>query len=128
MSEIRVTSPDLVATIPGHQLGHEEPTRGKASRMTRRKRQYGSGCVLHTERGLAIRWREPEIAPDGTTRRVLRYETLGGVSRKQAAQTLAQRLARATNPKTPTRSRITFRTLAGQWDNSVLPMYKHSTK
>ena len=42
-----------------------------------RKRQYGSGFSLKRERGWAIRWRELEIAPDGTMKRVLRYETLG---------------------------------------------------
>ena len=63
--------------------------------MARPKRQYGSGCVIDTKGGIAIRWREVEIAPDGTTRRVLRYETLGHVSRKRAAHVLAQKLATA---------------------------------
>src|SRR5262245_5682889 len=60
------------------ELRHEEPTRGKgSSRMARMKRrQYGSGCLLKRGRGWAIRWRELEIAPDGTTRRALRYEAL----------------------------------------------------
>jgi integrase len=75
-----------------------------------------------------IRWRELEIAPDGSRRRVLRYETLGPMSRREAAQILAQKVAAASCTNTPTRSRVTFRTLATEWQASVLPMYKHSTQ
>jgi integrase len=111
------------------ELQHAEPARGKGcSRMARSKRQYGSGCLLRRGKGWAIRWRETEIAPDGTRRKALRYEALGEVSRKQAADTLNQRISAAGNGKAATRSRVTFRTLAGEWDASVLPMYKHSTQ
>ena len=96
--------------------------------MARTKRQYGSGCLLKRGKGWAIRWRELEIAPDGTRKKVLRYEALGEVTRKQASDTLNQRIAAAGHSKAPTRSRVTFRTLAGEWDASVLPMYKHSTQ
>ena len=96
--------------------------------MARSKRQYGSGCLLEKRKGWAIRWRELEIAPDGTRRKVLRYETLGHVTRKQASDTLAQRMAAGENGKTPTRSRVAFRTLAAEWQAHVLPMYKHSTQ
>jgi integrase len=96
--------------------------------MARSKRQYGSGCLLRRGKGWAIRWREIEIAPDGTRRKVLRYEALGEVTRKQASETLNQRVTAAGNRKTPTRSHVTFRTLAGEWDATVLPMYKHSTQ
>ncbi len=87
------------------------------------KVQYGSGCLLRRGKGWAIRWREIEIAPDGTRRKVLRYEALGEVTRKQASETLNQRVTAAGNRKTPTRSHVTFRTLAGEWDATVLPMY-----
>jgi integrase len=107
---------------------HEEPAREKrVSRMGRSKRQHGTGCLLKRGRGFAIRWRELEIAPDGTKRRILRYEALGDVTRKEASDTLAQRIA-ATSSKTVMRSRVTFRTLTTEWDKSVLPMYKHSTQ
>jgi integrase len=95
--------------------------------MTRSKRQYGSGCLLKRGRGWAIRWREMEIAPDGTRRRVQRYEALGEVTRRQASDALAQRMA-AGNVSKPTRSRVAFRTLAAEWQAHVLPMYKHSTQ
>ena len=62
--------------------------------MARTKRQYGSGCLLKRGRGWAIRWRELEIAPDGTTKKVLRYEALGKVSRAKAAEILAQKSRR----------------------------------
>jgi integrase len=96
--------------------------------MARTKRQYGSGCLLKRGRGWAIRWREMEIAPDGRTKRALRYEALGQISRGEAAEILAQRMAAAGNGKTPTRSRVTFRALASDWQANVLPMYKHSTQ
>ena len=96
--------------------------------MARSKRQYGSGCLLRRGRGWAIRWRELEVAPDGTKKKVLRYESLGEVSRKLATNTLAQRMSAAGTGKAATRSHVTFRTLAGEWDASVLPMYKHSTQ
>jgi integrase len=95
--------------------------------MAQSKRQYGSGCLLKRGKGWAIRWRETEIAPDGTRKRVLRYEALGEITRKQASETLNQRITAAGN-KMPTRSRVTFRTLASEWEGSVLPMYKHSTQ
>jgi integrase len=96
--------------------------------MARSKRQYGSGCLLKRGKGWAIRWREREIAPDGTTKRVLRYETLGRISRSEARSALAQRVAVAGDSKTPARSRVAFRTLASEWLAHVLPMYKHSTQ
>jgi len=96
--------------------------------MARTKRQYGSGCLLKRGRGWAIRWREMEIAPDGNVKRALRYESLGRISRGEAGEILAQRMAAAGNSKTPTRSRVTFRTLASEWQAHVLPMYKHSTQ
>jgi integrase len=97
--------------------------------MARQKRrQYGSGCLLKRGRGWAIRWRELEIAPDGTQRKVQRYEALGDVTRKQAADELARCVAAGSNPSKPARSRVAFRTLAAEWQAHVLPMYKHSTQ
>lgn len=95
--------------------------------MAQRRRQYGSGCLLTRGKGFAIRWRELEIAPDGTTRKVLRYEALGQVTRKEATETLAQKMA-AAGHHVPQRSRVTFRTVAHEWQAHVLPMYKHSTQ
>src|SRR5687767_1125244 len=111
------------------RLNREEPTRGKGiSRMAQRKRRYGSGCLIEKGKEWAIRWRELEIAPDGTTRRALRYERLGPMSRREASQILAQKMAAASGNKAPTRSRVTFGTLASEWETTVLPMYKHSTQ
>ena len=110
------------------RLNHEEPTGGKGvSRMARTKRQYGSGCLLKRGRGWAIRWRALEIAPDGTMKKALRYEALGRISRGEATEILAQKLATSAS-KVPTRSRVTFRTLVNDWKATVLPMYKHSTQ
>jgi integrase len=95
--------------------------------MARTKRQYGSGCLLRRGRGWAIRWRELEIAPGGTTKKVLHYEALGKISRGEATEILAQKLATSTS-KVPTRSRVPFRTIVNEWKATVLPMYKHSTQ
>ena len=95
--------------------------------MARTRRQYGSGCLFEEGRGWAIRWRELEIAPDGTIRPVLRYKALGQISRKKANEILAQKVA-AAGGKRPTRSLVTFRTLACDWLKTVLPMYKPSTQ
>lgn len=95
--------------------------------MARRKRQYGSGCLLAKGGGWVIRWREMEIAPDGTRKRMLRYETLGSMSRREAADILAQKVV-AAGGKTPTRSRVAFRELVNQWQATVMPMYKASTQ
>ena len=84
-----------IATI-GARLNPEELTREKGfSRMARNKRQYGSGCLLRKGKGWAIRWRELEIAPDGKTRRVLRYESIGAVSSREASQAPAGHHANA---------------------------------
>ncbi len=96
--------------------------------MTRRKRQYGTGCLLRRKGGWAIRWRETEIGSDGTQKRVLRYETLEEMSRKQAKDILAQRIAAASTKTITAPSTLTFRELAVQWQATVLPMYKHSTR
>jgi integrase len=74
-----------------------------------------------------MRWREWEIAPDGTKVKVLRYERLGEISRKEAVEKLAQRLVTA-GTDGPMRSRVTFRTIADDWEAHVMPMYKHSTQ
>ena len=111
------------------RLNHEEPTRGKGvSRMARTKRQYGSGCLLKRGRGWAIRWRELEIAPDGTTKKALHYEALGKISRGEATEILAQK-ARRPAPARSRRGRV-WRSgrLSNEWKTTVLPMYKHSTQ
>ena len=96
--------------------------------MAQRKRQYGSGGLIEKGKGWAIRWRELEIAPDGTRKRVLRYERLGPMSRREASAILAQKVAAASGTKVPTRSRVPFRTLTTEWEATVLPMYKPSTQ
>jgi len=50
------------------------------------------------------------------------------MSRREASKILSQKLAAASGSKTPTRSRVTFRTLVNDWEASVLPMYKPSTQ
>ena len=59
---------------------------------------------------------------------MLRYESLGEMSRKQASDILAQRVVAASTKTITAPSTLTFRELAVQWQTTVLPMYKHSTR
>ena len=93
----------------------------------RRKRAYGSGSLYRRGKGWVIRWREREIGPDGTVRRVLRYEALGAIPKQQASTILAERLA-ASGSETPGRSRVTFGRIVADWITTVLPMYRYSTQ
>ena len=96
--------------------------------MAHRKRQYGSGSLFRRGKGWVIRWREWEIAPDGTIRKRKCYETLGAISRGEAAEILRGKAAAGDNRR-PARSRVTFRTLAEQWLRDVVPTkYKRSTQ
>jgi integrase len=96
--------------------------------MARRKRQYGSGSLFKEGGGWAIRWRELETAPDGTIKKRKCYEALGSISRSEAAEILRKKVG-AGDGKRPTRSRVTFETLAKQWAIDVLPTkYKRSTQ
>ena len=92
--------------------------------MAQKKRSYGSGCVISTTNGLAIRWRET-IVKDGRLRRVQRYEALGNVSRKEATKKLREKLQTADVPR---QAPITFEELAAEWVKSIVPMYKYSTR
>jgi integrase len=97
--------------------------------MARKRRQYGSGCLIRKGGGWAIRWRELEIGPDGNIRKRLRFEALGQCPRAEAGETLRRKIAEAGERKTPTRSRVSFRTLADQWLADVLETkYKRSTQ
>ena len=97
--------------------------------MAHRKRQYGSGSLFKEGRGWAIRWRELEIAPDGTIKKRLCYEALGNISRAEAGEILRRKVAESGSSDGPTRSRVKFLTLARQWEVDVLPTkYKHSTQ
>jgi len=78
--------------------------------------------------GWGIRWREDEIAPDGTVKRALRYEALEPMSRRAAANVLAARVSAAQQSHGPLRSRVMFETLAMEWMRTVMPMYKTSTQ
>ena len=49
-------------------------------------------------------------------------------SRKEAKETLTQRLAAVGTPPGFRRSRVPYKTIAEQWRTSVVPMYKHTTQ
>jgi hypothetical protein len=70
-----------------------------------------------------------KIAPDGAIKKRLCYEALGNISRAEAGEILRRKVAQSGSSEGPTRSRVTFRTLAQQWQIDVLPTkYKHSTR
>ena len=89
----------------------------------------GSGCLLKRGRGWAIRWREREIAPDGTTASgccaTKRWGRCRAAKRRHAGAR-SGRSGMAARGRRGQGSR--FDTLAGEWQATVLPMYKHSTQ
>src|ERR1700680_296351 len=77
----------------------EKGVRADRKEMNVARRRYQEGCVY--KRGKrrkvwAARWREDALAPDGTLRRTMRYETLGLVSeiptQREARNLLQSRL------------------------------------
>jgi integrase len=90
------------------------------------RRPYGTGCILERGRGLAIRWYEEMIGPDGKPQRVKRYEALGPVSRKKAAETLAKKFQVQT--PMPVQTKITFAEHAERWRSDILSTYKPSVR
>ena len=87
----------------------------------KQKRPYGSGCLLKIKHGWAIRWREHK---DGM--RVMKYETLGDIPKRQALEILADRMraAREGNSSTP----VHFKGHAEKWERDIVPLYKFSTQ
>lgn len=55
-----------------------------------RRRSYGSGSIQKRGEGQSIRWREKEIAPDGSMQIVHRCEALGNVSSSEAEAILRE--------------------------------------
>lgn len=90
--------------------------------MAKRKRQCGTGSIIHEKLGLAIRWPEYILLGDGGRKRKMRYEFLGEVSEREASTTLLERVARARRdgpkplPKTPT----LFTAHADLWQRTIL--------
>src|SRR5947209_1667922 len=111
------------------RLEQREPMRGKEnSSMARKiKRKYGSGEVVKSGSGLAIRWREPILMPDGTIKCRRRYLALGEISSKEAARRLAEKLVESGSAKEPIPN-VTFREHAAKWIRDILPMYKFSVR
>src|SRR5262245_29395489 len=91
--------------------------------MKKARRPYGAGSLFREGCGWAIRWRETVIGEDGEPRRVKRYESLGPLSKTEAAQRLNDRLAVKS-----AKAVMTFRAHAAQWERDILPMYKFSTR
>jgi integrase len=95
--------------------------------MARKKRQYGSGSVIKRGAGLAIRWREPILMPDGSIKYERRYLALGPVSQKEAARRLAEKLVESGSAREPIPN-VTFREHAAKCIRDILPMYKFSVR
>src|SRR5215468_10800555 len=94
-------------------------------KQKRKRRSYGTGCVLERGKGLAIRWRERVLQPDGSIKEEMRYRTLGLVSRADANRILRDLIDGAAVPKA---APIAFSELANRWKAIVLPVRKYSTR
>jgi integrase len=106
----------------GPMGGKENPAMVRKSR-----RPYGTGCILQEGRGLAIRWYETIIDAEGKLQKVKRYEALGAVSRKRAAEILADKTTEVQQPL-PEPTTITFAEHAEKWRHDILPTYKPSVR
>ena len=123
-----MTTPIVPSTMDASQPKHEEPTGGKEiSRMAKEKkkrRPYGTGCLLKVKTGWAIRWREPK---DG--KRIIKYETLGDIPKGKASQILLERMqAAALRDTQPPKPVVSFKEHAERWENDILPIYKFATR
>src|SRR3989442_1607076 len=96
-----------------------------AHKQKQKRRSYGTGCVIERGKGLAIRWREKVLQPDGTIKEVMRCKALGLVSKTEANKALQEFLDSSIIPKA---APITFSELAGRWKSTVLPVRKYSTR
>ena len=110
------------------KLEHRGPMGGKANPAMVRKsrRPYGTGCILQEGRGRAIRWYENIIGADGKLKKVKKYEALGAVSLKKAAEILADK-TRVQQPL-PEPTTTTFAEHAEKWRHNILPTYKPSVR
>ena len=107
-------------------LNHEEPTGGKGvSRMARTKRQCGSGCLLKRRKGWAIRWREFEIAPDGTKQKVLAVRSARRGVTERSGRAAGSRNFRPQGRPGRSGRLVKFRTIATDWLTHLMPMYKN---
>jgi len=98
--------------------------------MHRRKhRPYGTGAIVELRHGLAIRYWETYVDAKGATRRVMRYENLGDVTKRQAEATLAERQI-AIRKQGPRREVPvpTFREVSERYERDILSMKKASTR
>src|SRR5262245_28695268 len=113
--------------MPSNQQEHGEPTGGKdVSRMAqkKRKRPYGSGCLLKVKTGWAIRWREQK---DG--KRVMKYEALGDIPKLKASQILSDKVREASKRNADRQEApVSFNEHAARWEKDILPLYKFSTR
>ena len=107
------------------KLDHEEPTGRRSSQMAHRP--YGTGSMTQFKGGFKIRWRENEVGPDGKRKRVLRYARLMGVSKKEASDILAEKVALGRPGHASLHSRVLFAQIGDRWKTIILPMHKRST-
>jgi integrase len=101
------------------------------------RRRYQKGSLLPKsglpKNGLWVgRWREDVIQPDGTVRRLYKWEVLGTIqqypTRKLALRALEARLSTINSPSYRARPTATFAEFAKRWDATVLPQHKRSTQ
>lgn len=137
-------------------LERRKPVEGKEDFMARQrkkrlngKRQGGTGSIVYEKNGLAIRWPEYQLLPEGGKKRIMRYEFLGAVTAREASNKLTERRARALQegPKPvpnsaavvvepPEPPELTFEQYVARWQKEILEsagegaadLYKFSTR
>lgn len=103
-------------------LKQRQPDEGKEDFMAKMKRQPGTGSVIHEKLGLAIRWTEYIVGPDGKPKRKPGYEFLGDVTEQYASREAQDRSAQARRhgPIEQPLPIPTFETHAEEWKQHIL--------
>ena len=98
--------------------------------MARRRFQYGS--VILRSKTWYGKWREDEIQPDGTVKRVQKLEKLGTLkdysTKRLAQRALEQKLTDINSLTYKPRPTATFQQFAERWQKDVLTQQKRSTQ
>ena len=118
---------DLIKSVPNTGACSLEEN------MAHRRLQHGSVFLRNKhDRVWVGRWREPEIQPDGTLKRVRKAEVLGTIkdypTKRLAMRALESRLTEINSLSYRPRQTITFGEFVKKWNQTVLVNHKRSTQ
>jgi integrase len=117
--------------LPAHEATLASHSKGETS-MARKRFQRGSLLLRGRKKVWVAKWREDQIAFDGSIRRVQRREVLGSLqdypTRRLAERALEDRLREINSLAYKPRPTATFAEFAASWQRDVLSQHKRSTQ